>query len=168
MTSTPAPGPGAEEAAAAPRWSRPVALVVAAAFFMENLDATILSTATASVARDFGVQPAQLGIAVTGYLVAVAAFIPLGAWLAEPPASAVRWRLSTGAAPGIATHAHRPRSLDLLSGPEGGLSAAEAQLAERAGFVPVSLGPRTLRADTAPLAALACIALRTGTDGAQP
>jgi EmrB/QacA subfamily drug resistance transporter len=68
---------------AAPRWSRPVALVVAAAFFMENLDATILSTATASVARDFGVQPAQLGIAVTGYLVAVAAFIPLGAWLAE-------------------------------------------------------------------------------------
>jgi len=75
--------PGAEEAAAAPRWSRPVALVVAAAFFMENLDATILSTATASVARDFDVQPAQLGIAVTGYLVAVAAFIPLGAWLAE-------------------------------------------------------------------------------------
>jgi EmrB/QacA subfamily drug resistance transporter len=83
VTSTPAPGPGAEEATAAPRWSRPVALVVAAAFFMENLDATILSTATASVARDFGVQPAQLGIAVTGYLVAVAAFIPLGAWLAE-------------------------------------------------------------------------------------
>jgi len=67
----------------APTWSRPVALVVAAAFFMENLDATILSTATASIARDFAVQPAQLGLAVTGYLVAVAAFIPLGAWLAE-------------------------------------------------------------------------------------
>jgi EmrB/QacA subfamily drug resistance transporter len=81
VTATPAPG--AEEAEPATRWSRPVALVVAAAFFMENLDATILSTATASVARDFGVQPAQLGIAVTGYLVAVAAFIPLGAWLAE-------------------------------------------------------------------------------------
>jgi MFS family permease len=64
-------------------WSRPVALVVAAAFFMENLDATILSTATATIATDFEVQPAQLGIAVTGYLVAVAAFIPLGAWLAE-------------------------------------------------------------------------------------
>ncbi|MET4051152.1 EmrB/QacA subfamily drug resistance transporter [Frigoribacterium sp. PvP054] len=69
--------------APATSWSRPVALVVAAAFFMENLDATILSTATATIADDFGVQPAQLGLAVTGYLVAVAAFIPLGAWLAE-------------------------------------------------------------------------------------
>ena len=69
--------------APATTWSRPVALVVAAAFFMENLDATILSTATATIATDFGVQPAQLGLAVTGYLVAVAAFIPLGAWLAE-------------------------------------------------------------------------------------
>ena len=41
-----------------------------------------------------------------------------------------------------------------LSGPEGGLSAAEEALARQAGFVPVSLGPRVLRADTAPLAAL--------------
>lgn len=42
-----------------------------------------------------------------------------------------------------------------LSGPEGGLSAAEEALARQAGFAPVSLGPRVLRADTAPLAALA-------------
>ena len=69
--------------AVAPGWSRPVALVVAAAFFMENMDATILSTATAAISGDFGVQPAEMGIAVTSYLVAVAAFIPLGAWLAE-------------------------------------------------------------------------------------
>lgn len=46
----------------------------------------------------------------------------------------------------------------LLSGPEGGLSPAEQQAAARAGFAPVSLGPRVLRADTAPLAALAVIA----------
>ncbi|RYZ66651.1 MAG: MFS transporter, partial [Proteobacteria bacterium] len=64
-------------------WSRPVALVVAAAFFMENLDATILSTATASIGRGYGVPAAAVGIAITAYLVAVAAFIPLGAWLAE-------------------------------------------------------------------------------------
>ncbi|MDY0892077.1 MFS transporter [Frigoribacterium sp. CFBP9030] len=77
-------GPGRLDAESAPgSWSRPVALVVAAAFFMENLDATILSTATASIARDFEVVPAEVGIAVTSYLVAVAAFIPLGAWLAE-------------------------------------------------------------------------------------
>jgi len=46
----------------------------------------------------------------------------------------------------------------LLSGPEGGLSPAEQALARVRGFVPVSLGPRVLRADTAPLAVLACLA----------
>lgn len=49
----------------------------------------------------------------------------------------------------------------LLSGPEGGLSEAEEDAARRCGFVPTSLGPRTLRADTAPLAALASLALRS-------
>ena len=46
-----------------------------------------------------------------------------------------------------------------LSGPEGGLSEGEEQAALQAGFQPVSLGPRVLRADTAPLAALAAVAL---------
>lgn len=41
-----------------------------------------------------------------------------------------------------------------LSGPEGGLSAAEDTQARSAGFAPVSLGPRVLRAETAALAAL--------------
>jgi 16S rRNA (uracil1498-N3)-methyltransferase len=47
----------------------------------------------------------------------------------------------------------------VLSGPEGGLSAAEEAAAIDAGFTPVGLGPRTLRADTAPLALLAWLAL---------
>ena len=42
-----------------------------------------------------------------------------------------------------------------LSGPEGGLSPAEEAAARAAGFQPVTLGPRVLRADTAPLALLA-------------
>ncbi len=46
----------------------------------------------------------------------------------------------------------------LLSGPEGGLSPREEQLARDAGFEPVTLGPRVLRAETAPLAALALLA----------
>ena len=41
-----------------------------------------------------------------------------------------------------------------LSGPEGGLSPAEDAQARAAGFVPVTLGPRVLRAETAALAAL--------------
>lgn len=46
-----------------------------------------------------------------------------------------------------------------LSGPEGGLSPTEEQAARAQGFVPVSLGARTLRAETAPLAALATLTL---------
>jgi 16S rRNA (uracil1498-N3)-methyltransferase len=45
----------------------------------------------------------------------------------------------------------------LLSGPEGGLDGQEEAAARDAGFAPVSLGPRVLRADTAPLAALALL-----------
>ena len=46
-----------------------------------------------------------------------------------------------------------------LSGPEGGLSAAEETLARTLGFAPVTLGPRVLRAETAPLAALAWLSV---------
>jgi 16S rRNA (uracil1498-N3)-methyltransferase len=49
----------------------------------------------------------------------------------------------------------------LLSGPEGGLSPREQERALAAGFEPVTLGPRVLRAETAPLAALAAITLST-------
>jgi 16S rRNA (uracil1498-N3)-methyltransferase len=42
-----------------------------------------------------------------------------------------------------------------LAGPEGGLSAAEESAALEAGFAAISLGARTLRSETAPLAALA-------------
>ena len=52
--------------------------------------------------------------------------------------------------------------LSLLSGPEGGLSAAEESQAQAAGFLPLTLGPRVLRAETAPLAALAYLQLHGG------
>ena len=47
-----------------------------------------------------------------------------------------------------------PGSLCVLSGPEGGLSDEEENEAMALGFVPVSLGAQTLRAETAPLAVL--------------
>ncbi len=46
------------------------------------------------------------------------------------------------------------QSVYFLSGPEGGLTAAEETLARSHGFTPVTLGSRVLRAETAPLAAL--------------
>ena len=51
------------------------------------------------------------------------------------------------------------RPVVVLSGPEGGLSPSEEAAALAAGFAPVSLGPRVLRAETAPLAVLALLAL---------
>jgi 16S rRNA (uracil1498-N3)-methyltransferase len=52
-------------------------------------------------------------------------------------------------------HMHPSAPLLCLAGPEGGLSPAEEQAAIDAGFAPISLGSRTLRSETAPLAALA-------------
>ncbi|MBK6294761.1 MAG: 16S rRNA (uracil(1498)-N(3))-methyltransferase [Rhodoferax sp.] len=49
------------------------------------------------------------------------------------------------------------RTITFLSGPEGGLSVAEEDRAMALGFLPASLGLSTLRAETAPLAALAAM-----------
>ena len=64
-------------------------------------------------------------------------------------------------APSIATNAQTlaTRSWVLLNGPEGGLNDAEDAAARAQGFVPVSLGARVLRAETAALAALAMLTL---------
>ncbi len=49
----------------------------------------------------------------------------------------------------------------VLSGPEGGMSPAEEEAARARDFEAASLGPRILRADTAPLAVLAWLGLQT-------
>jgi len=53
-----------------------------------------------------------------------------------------------------------PASACFFSGPEGGLTEDEERAALTAGFTAVSLGPRILRADTAPIAALTIIGSR--------
>ncbi len=53
-----------------------VPLIVACALFMENLDATVLSTALPAIAKDLQVDPIQLKLALTSYLVTLAVFIP--------------------------------------------------------------------------------------------
>lgn len=55
-----------------------------------------------------------------------------------------------------------PFSVALFSGPEGGFSQHEFETATRYGMIPVTLGPRTLRAETAPLAATTAILYEMG------
>ena len=50
------------------------------------------------------------------------------------------------------------QAMTFLSGPEGGLSVLEEAAAFAKGFAPVTLGPRVLRSETAPLAVLAALA----------
>lgn len=50
----------------------------------------------------------------------------------------------------------------VLTGPEGGFSQEEAALAMEKGLSSVSVGPRILRCETAPLAALCAIMYQTG------
>lgn len=90
----------------------------------------------------------------------------LGEWLRELPAAdeRARWLLSFDDAKPLASLAAPGAGVLALSGPEGGLSPAEEALARAAGFVPVSLGARVLRADTAPLALLAHLSIAASID----
>ncbi len=84
---------------------------------------------------------------------------PLVAWLAALDQSAgTRLLLSTRAkAPLKSVSPQLERPIALLAGPEGGFSESEEQAAIVAGFVPVLLGPRVLRTETAAASALACM-----------
>lgn len=53
----------------------------------------------------------------------------------------------------------RPDEVAVLIGPEGGFTAGEVDQARAAGIVPVSLGPRTLRTETAAIVASALVIL---------
>lgn len=90
----------------------------------------------------------------------------LSAWLASlsalptpdaPDAAGLRLLLSLRAGAQDLRQAPDDAAVTLLNGPEGGLTAEEEELAIAAGFAPLTLGPRVLRAETAPLAALAAL-----------
>ena len=78
------------------------------------------------------------------------------AWLSTLPQddSGSRWMLSLSAASTPLNAPAQTQRVVLLSGPEGGLSREEETQALERGFLPVRLGARVLRAETAPLAVL--------------
>lgn len=85
----------------------------------------------------------------------------LTSFLDQPSLAAQRVMLSPAAdAPALRELLPDSRGLVTLSGPEGGLTSAEEQAALACGFRRARLGPRTLRAETAPLVVLAWLGLR--------
>jgi 16S rRNA (uracil1498-N3)-methyltransferase len=92
----------------------------------------------------------------------------IGTWLAAMPKTPaegeLRIILSPRATASFATLPHDPPKgeVTILVGPEGGFSSAEEAAAESHGFMPVGLGPRVLRTETAGIAVLAALAARWG------
>ena len=76
----------------------------------------------------------------------------------DPDGTRLLMSLQAGARP-LSVAVGLEASLTFLSGPEGGLSPAEEAAAIACGFAPVTLGPRVLRAETAPLACLSLLGL---------
>jgi EmrB/QacA subfamily drug resistance transporter len=65
------------------RGERLIALIVAAALFMQNLDSTVIATALPTMARAFHADPVHMNVALTAYLFAVALFVPASGWMAD-------------------------------------------------------------------------------------
>lgn len=64
-------------------FSRRIALVVAAAFFMETLDASIITTALPAISQSFHRPALSLTLGVSLYLLALAVFVPTAGWASE-------------------------------------------------------------------------------------
>ena len=60
-----------------------VTTLIAGAFFMENLDGTIIATALPQMARSFRVSAVNLNIGMTAYMLTLAVFIPMSGWVAD-------------------------------------------------------------------------------------
>ena len=57
--------------------------VVAAAFFMEYLDTTVIATALPQMAKTFAVGPNEVSLGMTAYMLSLAVFIPISGWIAD-------------------------------------------------------------------------------------
>ena len=63
--------------------STTISILVATAFFMENLDGTVIATALPDMGKSFHANPVDLNIGMTAYLLMLAVFIPISGWVAD-------------------------------------------------------------------------------------
>jgi EmrB/QacA subfamily drug resistance transporter len=79
-SSTTIPRPPAPISA---RTSAILPYIVAATFFMEYLDTTVIATALPEMARSFSVGPNDVSMGMTAYMLTLAVFIPVSGWVAD-------------------------------------------------------------------------------------
>jgi EmrB/QacA subfamily drug resistance transporter len=58
-------------------------MLLAAAFFLEEIDATIIATSLPQMATSLGVDTSRMSMAMSAYLLSVAIMLPVGGWLAN-------------------------------------------------------------------------------------
>ena len=75
---SPAPSPAGHSTT-----NRLLPYIVAATFFMEYLDTTIIATALPQMAQSFSVGPNEVSLGMTAYMLTLAVFIPISGWIAD-------------------------------------------------------------------------------------
>lgn len=60
-----------------------IALIVASASFIQQIDSTIVATSLPQMAVSLNANPVQLGAAITAYALSLAVFMPVSGWLAD-------------------------------------------------------------------------------------
>jgi EmrB/QacA subfamily drug resistance transporter len=79
-----------------PASPRVIALILASAIFMEQIDSTAIATALPAMGESLGVPPLRLSAAVTAYLLSLAVFIPISGAIADRLGSRTVFRLAIG------------------------------------------------------------------------
>jgi 16S rRNA (uracil1498-N3)-methyltransferase len=87
----------------------------------------------------------------------VATPLTLREYFANSRKDGLRLVLSPSAPASLVGLSSMPAKVELLIGPEGGLDDDELHAAQKAGFMPVRLGPRVLRTETAAVVALSVL-----------
>ena len=75
-----------------------IALIVACALFMENLDGTVIATALPQMGESLGAGTIQMSIGITAYILTLAIFIPASGWMADRFGARTVFRAAIGIA----------------------------------------------------------------------
>ncbi len=107
-----------------PSRTRLIALIVACALFMQNLDGTVVATALPAMAHAFGADPLHMNVALTSYLLSLAVFIPVSGWMADRFGTRTVFRAAIACSPSAPCCAGRPTASASWSWPASSRASA--------------------------------------------